>query len=254
MIPAPSGVRVWLAVGQTAAGLGHERDETLNAALEAALHPVATGCSIPKITASATAPAPLASANNAVGADGAREIASIALFATCCVSRPASIALIARICRTHAGHINAGRIGLYLAHEFGVVALRPQLQLAPARHDPYAKSQRVAKALSGGDSPIRILAVDVKHLAKGEDQVGALLQGHTSFSHPCRRTRHLRSLAPAPPGAGEPTATTTMPALSARWPLPHRWPRMASPFSWDRRPDRIPTRSPSPVSTRRPSA
>jgi hypothetical protein len=75
-------------------------------------------------------------------------------------------------------HVHAGRIGRDLVDQSAVVVLGLKAQLAPARHDLGAQSERAAELLGRGHRLLGRLAVDVKNAGGGEDEVRPFLRRH----------------------------------------------------------------------------
>src|SRR5207253_10980297 len=84
---------------------------------------------------------------------------------------------------SHAIHVHTGGIGRHREDASGVPILGLKLQRSPARHELSAQSQSVAHPLGRVHSLVRRLPIDVQDSGEGQDQIGILVQPHTSSSH-----------------------------------------------------------------------
>ena len=180
-------------------------------------------CSTPKITASATAPAAAASANNHVGCR--RRLRDRCDRLHCVVRRKSSGPDIVDCPHGggHAIHVHTGGFGCYDGDQSRIGILNPKLQFSPARHDRGAQTEAAPRRSARSHHLVGGLAIDVKNPDEGENEIGAA----PAESYCPRRAA---------------TRQDRLPSRNCRRSLPsvkRRSPHMAAPFFWDRRRDRI---------------
>jgi hypothetical protein len=105
----------------------------------------------------------------------------------------------------HAIHVDAGRIGRRPADKSGVPVLGLKLQFSPARDDPGAQTERVAKLHRRGQSLVRGLPIDAWNPGEGEKELGTLLQRHVT-----PRSRERRASPRIFPGRNRVSETPTL--------------------------------------------
>ncbi len=107
--------------------------------------------------------------------------------------------------RGDAIHIHAGRISRDVGDDNGVLAVRPKLQLTPARQDLRAQADCAREAIRRGDHLIRGLPVDEQCPRERKDKIAAYIGCHGTFSPRMfariLRMEPARSFAPAPSGS-----------------------------------------------------
>src|SRR5262249_34298127 len=116
-----------------------------------------------------------------------------------------------------------------------------------ARHDRGTQSNRATEALGRAHGLFRSLPVDVKDPGKGKDEINALVRRHGNFSKALTQPIYAS-------GFGLQRQPAAASGANAPGNSPRRSPRKASPFSLDRRRDRIRPRRQSRASMRPPSA